>query len=58
MIKEGDSGIQRSDKHTAKNYHEAYLASQERVKELVYAYNIYVNQIKSRAMLQMTTIQH
>ena len=42
MIKEGDSVIQRSDKNaTAKNYHEAYLASQERVKELVYAYNIY-----------------
>ena len=42
MIKEGDSVIQRSDKNaTAKNYHLAYLASQERVKELVSAYNIY-----------------
>lgn len=42
MIKEGDSVIQRSDKNaTAKNYHQAYLASQERVKDLVTAYNIY-----------------
>ena len=42
MIKEGDSVIQRSDKNaTAKNYHQAYLASQERVKELVHAYNLY-----------------
>lgn len=42
MIKEGDSVIQRSDKNaTAKNYQEAYLASQSRVKDLVASYNIY-----------------
>lgn len=42
MIKEGDSVIQRSDKNiTAKSYHAAYVSSQERVKDLVTAYNIY-----------------
>lgn len=42
MIKEGDSVIQRADhRDIAKNYHEAYLASQDRVKDLVYAYNLY-----------------
>ena len=36
---------------TAKNYHQAYLASQERVKELVHAYNLYgakPNQVHGR----------
>jgi|TARA_B110000483_G_C18066015_1_gene492179 hypothetical protein len=42
VIKEGDSMIQRSNKNvTAKNYQEAYLASQERVKGLVHSYNLY-----------------
>lgn len=42
VIKEGDSMIQKSNKNvTAKSYHDAYLASQERMKELVYAYNLY-----------------
>jgi hypothetical protein len=34
--------IQKSNKNvTAKSYHDAYLASQGRMKELVYAYNLY-----------------
>jgi hypothetical protein len=34
--------IQKSNKNiTAKNYHAAYRASQERVKELVHSYNLY-----------------
>jgi hypothetical protein len=42
VIREGDSMIQRSNKNvTAKSYREAYLDSQERVKDLVYAYNLY-----------------
>lgn len=42
VIKEGDSMIQKSNKNvTAKSYREAYLDSQERVKSLVYAYNLY-----------------
>lgn len=42
VIKEGDSMIQRSNRNaTAKNYHDAYLASQERLKDLVFAYNLY-----------------
>mgnify|MGYP001170931531 CR=1 FL=1 len=42
VIREGDSMIQKSNKNvTAKSYREAYLDSQERVKELVYAYNLY-----------------
>ena len=42
VIKEGDSMIQKSNKNvTAKSYHDAYLASQARMKELVYAYNLY-----------------
>ena len=35
--------IQRSNKNvTAKSYREAYQKSQERIKELVYAYNLYI----------------
>lgn len=42
VIKEGDSMIQKSNKNvTAKSYRDAYLDSQERVKELVHAYNLY-----------------
>ena len=42
VIREGDSMIQKSNKNvTAKSYREAYLDSQERVKNLVYAYNLY-----------------
>ena len=42
VIREGDSMIQKSNKNvTAKSYREAYLDSQARVKELVYAYNLY-----------------
>ena len=42
VIREGDSMIQKSNKNvTAKSYREAYLDSQERVKSLVYAYNLY-----------------
>lgn len=42
VIKEGDSMIQKSNKNvTAKSYREAYLDSQERVKRLVHAYNLY-----------------
>jgi len=42
VIKEGDSMIQKSNKNvTAKSYRDAYLDSQARVKELVYAYNLY-----------------
>jgi hypothetical protein len=42
VIREGDSMIQKSNKNiTAKNYHAAYRASQERVKELVHSYNLY-----------------
>ena len=42
VIREGDSMIQKSNKNvTAKSYREAYLDSQERVKTLVYAYNLY-----------------
>jgi|GEM_PF-5944228 len=42
VIREGDSMIQRSNKNTtAKSYHDAYLASQDRVKDLVFAYNLY-----------------
>ena len=42
VIREGDSMIQRSNKNlTAKSYHEAYLSSQERLKDLVHAYNLY-----------------
>ena len=42
MIREGDSMIQKSNKNiTAKSYREAYLDSQERIKSLVYAYNLY-----------------
>jgi len=42
VIKEGDSMIQKSNKTViAKSYQEAYLASQERLKDLVYAYNLY-----------------
>jgi hypothetical protein len=42
VIREGDSMIQKSNKNvTARNYREAYLDSQERVKTLVYAYNLY-----------------
>ena len=37
-----NSMIQKSNKNvTARNYREAYLDSQERVKTLVYAYNLY-----------------
>lgn len=42
VIKEGDSVIQKSNKNvTAKSYHDAYLASQAKLKDLVYAYNLY-----------------
>jgi len=42
VIREGDSMIQKSNKNvTAKSYREAYLDSQARVKDLVYAYNLY-----------------
>lgn len=42
VIREGDSMIQKSNKNvTARNYHAAYLASQERVKELVFSYNLH-----------------
>jgi hypothetical protein len=42
VIREGDSMIQRSNKNvTAKGYRDAYLDSQARVKDLVYAYNLY-----------------
>ncbi|NDG54029.1 MAG: hypothetical protein EBY39_13575, partial [Flavobacteriia bacterium] len=42
VIKEGDSMIQKSNKNvTAKSYREAYLDSQQRVKDLVHAYNLY-----------------
>ena len=42
VIREGDSMIQKSNKNvTARNYHAAYLASQERVKDLIYSYNLY-----------------
>jgi len=42
MIREGDSMIQKSNKNiTAKSYRDAYLDSQERIKVLVHAYNLY-----------------
>tara|TARA_R110001592_G_scaffold252287_3_gene515008 strand:- start:1281 stop:2075 length:795 start_codon:yes stop_codon:yes gene_type:complete len=42
VIREGDSMIQKSNKNvTARSYREAYQDSQERVKDLVYAYNLY-----------------
>jgi len=42
VIREGDSMIQKSNKNvTAKSYHDAYLASQSRLKDLVYKYNLY-----------------
>tara|TARA_B100001094_G_scaffold196515_1_gene190510 strand:- start:10987 stop:11514 length:528 start_codon:yes stop_codon:yes gene_type:complete len=43
-IQEGDSVIKRqidSSNPTPKFYHQAYLVSQERMKELIYAYNLY-----------------
>lgn len=43
-IQEGDSVIKRqidTSNPTPKLYHQAYLASQERMKELIYAYNMY-----------------
>lgn len=43
VIREGDSMIQRSNKNiTAKSYLDAYQKSQERIKDLVYAYNLYI----------------
>lgn len=41
MIKEGDSVIKKPNTPTPKFYHDAYLASQERLKSLIYAYNLY-----------------
>jgi len=41
MIQEGDSVIKKPNTPTPKFYHEAYKASQEKLKELVYAYNLY-----------------
>lgn len=42
VIREGDSMIQKSNKNvTARSYHDAYLSSQSRLKDLVYAYNLY-----------------
>lgn len=42
VIREGDSMIQKSNKNvTARSYHDAYLASQDRLKDLVHAYNLY-----------------
>jgi hypothetical protein len=42
VIREGDSMIQRTNKNvTAKSYLDAYAKSQERIKDLVYAYNLY-----------------
>jgi len=40
-IQEGDSVIKRRHTSTPKFYHQAYLASQERMKDLIYAYNLY-----------------
>ena len=43
-IQEGDSVIKRqidTSNPTPKFYHQAYLASQERMQELIYAYNLY-----------------
>ena len=43
-IQEGDSVIKRQidgSNPTPKFYHQAYLASQERMKDLIYAYNLY-----------------
>ena len=41
-IKEGDSTITKSNKNaTAQNYHSAYLAAEEKLGQLVYAYNLY-----------------
>ncbi len=43
-IQEGDSVIKRqidSSNPTPKLYHQAYLASQDRMKDLIYAYNLY-----------------
>lgn len=42
VIREGDSMIQKSNKNiTAKSYQEAYISSQSKLKDLVYAYNLY-----------------
>ena len=42
VIREGDSMIQKSNKNiTAKIYHDAYVHSQERIKDMVSSYNIY-----------------
>jgi hypothetical protein len=41
MIQEGDSVIKKPNIPTPKFYHEAYKVSQEKLKELVYAYNLY-----------------
>ena len=42
VIREGDSMIQKSNKNvTAKSYQEAYISSQNKLKDLVYAYNLY-----------------
>ena len=41
MIQEGDSVIKKPNTPTPKFYKEAYSASQSRLKDLVYAYNLY-----------------
>lgn len=41
MIQEGDSVIKKPNTPTPKYYHDAYLASEERLKNLIYAYNLY-----------------
>jgi hypothetical protein len=41
-IKEGDSMIAKSNRNaTAQNYHQAHLASEEKLGKLVNAYNLY-----------------
>lgn len=41
-IREGDSMITKSNRNaTAQNYHQAYLASEEKLGKLVNAYNLY-----------------
>lgn len=41
-IREGDSMITKSNRNaTAQNYHQAYLASAEKLKDLIYSYNLY-----------------